>query len=444
MPRPSVTTGSANNQTAATTQDLTFTVPADAKVICVAGGGFASGANMAQGAGLVSVRGDPTGANWHLNDLELVSQTTADNQWAFLFAIYDTNANWPGTGSVTIRVTYSSSGVQQKSCAFCLADVATAAGALNSSTESLTQSDSATTPSQTITSSANALNIGVAATYSADIGGGDDTLIHEVQNGASSSSLYVWSEDGTGSSDTIEGNASVNWAMVSASFEGLAVADIVQSTRNSGGTATLTLPNTPVSGNLLIYGTTSGNSGVSLNTAPTGFTELTSHTAADFSSWWGYKISDGTETSANHAWSAGNGYSFYAEYYWQEGTPRVQTNSDTSNVTADGAGPQSTGSTTPDDLTTNICLAFISSRYQPNVDGSGAFSNSYIADLPFTATPTIAGTALASLANASGSTSSSYSWSDSVMDTYGAIGAFSPPAVGGGGSLLPLLNAYYS
>lgn len=431
MPRPSVTTGSANNQTDATTQDLTFTVPADAKVICVGIAGFASGADMSFGTGIVSVQGDPTGTPYNINDLQLVSQTSSDNQYAALFAIYDTNVNWPGSGSVTIRVTYNGSGRQQKSCAFCLADVDTSGTPTNSTNASLTQSDSASTPSQTITSSANALNVAAAGTYSADIGGGDDTVIHEVQNSTSSSSIYVWSEDGTGASDTVEGNASVNWAMVSVSFEGTAassvIGDLVQSKQNSGGTATITLDSAPTSGNILIYATPNGNSGATLSTPPTGFTELTSNTAANFSFWWGYKVSDGTETSSNHAWSEGNGNSLYAEYYWQQSAlnPRVATNENTDNIATAGSGPQGTGSVTPDDISQNFVLAVVAAQFQPNVDGSGAWSNGFTEDVGFAATPTIASVAIASLSSAAAAVETTYSWVDSTEETYGGIAAFS-------------------
>lgn len=215
MPAPTLTgTAAAVTETTAASIDLTMTVPADANVICVAFGGYA-GSSLS----VTSVQGDPTGTPYNINDITLYGQRAGTEQYAGFYAIYDTNVNWPGAGSVTIRVTIATGNRQLKGCIFCLKDVNTAGTPTNDTDQ--TGAGAASTPSITLTSSSNALNVAVAATYSADTsGGGDDTAINSQQNGAGSSSLYTWYESGTGASDTIEASGSVDWAMMAVSFEG--------------------------------------------------------------------------------------------------------------------------------------------------------------------------------------------------------------------------------
>lgn len=215
MPAPSITgTTSGTLQVATATIDVSMTVPADANVIAVAFGGFANGAANA----ITSVQGDPDGTPYDLNDLTLYNQRDDLYQYAGIYAIYDDNVNWPGSGSVTVRVTQTRTATNLKACVFCLTDVDIAGTPVNDT--DITGEGAAAIPSLTLTSSSNALNVGCATTYSADIGDGDDTLIYEEQNGGSASSLYVWSEAGTGATDTIEGGASVAFAMVAVNFEG--------------------------------------------------------------------------------------------------------------------------------------------------------------------------------------------------------------------------------
>lgn len=210
MPRPSLTgTGSTTEFNATRPADLTMTIPADADVLCVCFGGF-EGTPVS----LTSVQGDPTGTPYNLDDVTEYGQRT-NAQYAGFYAIDKDNANWPGTGSVTVRITISRSNAQLKGTIFCLKDVDTATAYRVANAESASG-----TPSVSVSSSSNSLNIGIAATYSADVGGGDDTLIAEVQNGGSASSLYCWHEDGTGATDTVEANASVAYHMRVVSFEG--------------------------------------------------------------------------------------------------------------------------------------------------------------------------------------------------------------------------------
>ena len=216
MPRPSITgTTVGTASTANATTDITMTIPAGATALCVGFGGFAAGSAVT----VTSVQGDPAGTPYDIDDVTIYNQRNNLDQYAGLYVMYDTNVNWPGTGSVTVRVTINATTRQLKACLFCLGDVDTA-GTPSNGTQ--TGDAAASTPSLSVASSSNALNIGVVASYSADVGGagGDDTLIYEEQNSTSSSSLYVWHEDGTTTSDTVEGNASVAWAAVAASFEG--------------------------------------------------------------------------------------------------------------------------------------------------------------------------------------------------------------------------------
>jgi hypothetical protein len=234
MARPSITgTTAGTAATANATIDVTMTIPAGATALCVGFGGFAGGSAVT----VTSVQIDPTGTPLNVNDVTLYNQRGNLEQYAGLYVMYDTNVNWPGTGSVTARVTISSANRQLKACIFCLADVDTAGTPANGTQ---TGDNAGSTPSMVLTSSSNALNVAAVASYSADIGGGDDTLIYEEQNGASSSSLYVWHEDGASSSDTVEGNASVAWAGIAASFEG---------TGGGGSSASLLLLNRSIANN---------------------------------------------------------------------------------------------------------------------------------------------------------------------------------------------------
>lgn len=211
MPAPTLTGTAVTTEFDATRPaDLTMTVPADANCLCVGFGGF-EGTSVT----VTSVQGDPTGTPYNIDDLTLYGQRT-NAQYAGLYVIDDQNVNWV-TGSVTVRITLNRTNAQLKGTIFCLKDVDTLGTYINDSGGAESASG---TPSHTLTSSSNALNVAVAATYSADIGGGDDTVIGEVQNGGAKSSLYVWHEAGTGASDTIEGNASVAYRMAAASFEG--------------------------------------------------------------------------------------------------------------------------------------------------------------------------------------------------------------------------------
>jgi predicted enzyme related to lactoylglutathione lyase len=214
MARPSITgTTVGTAATANATTDITMTIPAGAKALCVGFGGWGGGL----GVTVTSVQIDPTGTPYDVDDVTLYNQRGTD-QYGGLYVMYDTNTNWPGTGSVTVRVTISAASRELKACLFCLTDVDTAGTPLNGS--DITGESAASTPSMSVTSTANALNIGSVGSYSADIHGGDNTQIYAEQNGGSSSSFYIWHEDGTTTTDTVEGNASVAWGGVAASFEG--------------------------------------------------------------------------------------------------------------------------------------------------------------------------------------------------------------------------------
>lgn len=210
MPEPTETGTSVTTEFDSTRPaDLTMTVPADADLLGVTFGGF-------EGTGVTvnSIQGDPTGTPYDLDDVTEYGQRT-NAQYAGFYAIDKDNANWPGTGPVTVRIDINRSNAQLKGTIFCLKDVDTSTAYRVASAESASG-----TPSASVSSSSNSLNVAVAATYSADVGGGDDTLIGEVQNGGAKSSLYTWSESGTGATDTVEANASVAYHMRVVSFEG--------------------------------------------------------------------------------------------------------------------------------------------------------------------------------------------------------------------------------
>lgn len=217
MPAPTLTgTAVEVTETSAATIDLTMTVPADAKVIHVGFGGYA-GSSLA----VSSVQGDPTGTPFDLDDLTQYFQLGGTEQYAGQYAIFDTNPNWPGAGTLTVRVTLAAPNRQLKGVMCCIAGVDTAGTPVNGTQ---TGGNAGSIPSLTLASSDIALNIATASTYSADIrGDGDDTAITTgaLQNGGTSSSLYMWAEAGTGASDTMEGAASVGWAGVAVSYQGI-------------------------------------------------------------------------------------------------------------------------------------------------------------------------------------------------------------------------------
>ncbi len=216
MAVPSVTgTPVFNNEVAATNDTVTITVPANATSVVVCYGGFASGASVS-----VSSVQDTTGTAFDIDNQIVFSQTTTDQQWCGASVIHDTDADW-ATGSRDYTVTVTSGGFQLKVGAFCLTDTDTAGTPINGVFESLTMSDSSANPSQSVTSTTNALDIAVVASYSADLrGGADNTDIGSDYNTTSSSSLFAWSEAGAASSNTLEADSAVNHAMVLLSFEG--------------------------------------------------------------------------------------------------------------------------------------------------------------------------------------------------------------------------------
>ena len=229
MPAPSLTgTPAEVTETSAATIDLTVTVPADANVIHVGFGGYA-------GSSLVvsSVQGDPAGTPFDIDDLEVYYQRAVD-QYVGQYAIFDTNPNWPGPGPFTVRVTIAATNRQLKGAICCLKDVDTEGTPVNGTQ---TGGNAGSVPSLTVVSSDNALNLATVASYSADTtGDADDTAITTgaLQNGSSSSSLYMWAEDGTGASDTVEANASAAWAGVVVSYQGTSESGGEESGFNAG------------------------------------------------------------------------------------------------------------------------------------------------------------------------------------------------------------------
>lgn len=200
-------------------QDVTFTPPVGCTAILLEFGGFQNAT-----LSLTSVQGDPTGTPYNINDLTQ-SVFRANQQYAGLYGIFDSNANWPGTGSsVTVRVTLSGTAASLRVTAHFLQGTPSS-GQVNSSTNSSSSSGSVSLSLST--SSSNAIDVGVCATYSADVNGGsDDTQISYFDGDTGDASVYVWTEDGVDSSNTVEpGSATVAWAGCAASIEGTAGSD---------------------------------------------------------------------------------------------------------------------------------------------------------------------------------------------------------------------------
>lgn len=216
--------------TSSATLDLTITPDANANGIFICFGGFMN----ASGVTVTSVQGDPTGTPYDLDDVtEYLLRST--QQYSGIYAIFDDNANWPGTGSAeTIRITLSAAPNSLRAALFCLQDMASSSQVNSTNTGS---SSSGNVSLSLSTSTTNALDIGVCGTYSADVsGGGDDTELYHFDGGAGDASVYVWTEAGASSSNTIEpATGTVAYSVSGVSIEGTAGGG------GGGGSNTLTL-----------------------------------------------------------------------------------------------------------------------------------------------------------------------------------------------------------
>lgn len=217
MPAPTVVgTPVTAVGTTVTSQDVTITVPSGANGIFLGWGSFATSSRTVS-----SCRIDPTGGNHDMTEIGHVVNGGGTTQHAGAYRMFDDDPNWPGTGSLTIRLTMSGSMSNITVYAFCVQDIDVSGTPINGTAENNGSSGAVT---DTVTSTTNALDIGFATTYSADVGSGagDDTLIEETQRGASNYSTYCWSEAGAATTNTVESNnsANVSFAQLVISLEG--------------------------------------------------------------------------------------------------------------------------------------------------------------------------------------------------------------------------------
>lgn len=111
----------------------------------------------------------------------------------------------------------------------------------------------------------------------------------------------------------------------------------------------------PTSGNLLIFTACNHQFGTYTTTPPAGFILLHEQLAEAFKSVWYYKISDGTEQTADITWSTGgSGVVNLTEYEWDGSTPVVTKN--TTGYMSDAGAPISSSTATPT-AATNLVVA---------------------------------------------------------------------------------------
>lgn len=202
---PSVTGTPVSNQGSGSSVSVSLTVPAGATRIVVCEGGFDT------------TQQDCTGVAAGGNALTQIGTNVHDGgRHASMWEMRDSDANWPGTGPVTIVATNSGSRTSAHIVAFCLTDSddVAASGAQ-------TGTGSSATPSLTVTSASGDLVIGMFGTYSAARGAasGSDSEIDWYDGSTGDASLLVFSTPGATSTtfDWTYGS-SVSYSGIAASF----------------------------------------------------------------------------------------------------------------------------------------------------------------------------------------------------------------------------------
>lgn len=215
----------------------------------------------------------------------------------------------------------------------------------------------------------------------------------------------------------------------------MALGDLVQSD-NSGfaSNQSCTLASSPTSGNLLIIAGGVSSNSATVSTAPTGFTELETQTGnACGTTAVYYKISAGTETTAAIEWSTSFGVATYLEIDFDGNTlSSAQSTQNTDNVTST-ATSQGSGSVTPAQ-STNVCVMGVFVPNESNCDAGAAWSGS-LTEYEAVDDAGQAGYGLAGIASQTGSTSFTFSTTDTGDQMWGTLLVFNAAASSGRSSL---------
>ena len=189
-------------------------------------------------------------------------------------------------------------------------------------------------------------------------------------------------------------------------------------------TLTATLTSAPKTGNMLIFAVGWHSASATITTPPTGFTLLTTEVGS-LASWaWYYKVSDGSETSRSVTISASDTIAIrYNEYEWDNSTPLVSTDEDTTNVSST-TNSQASGTVTPG-RGRNFVVAAIGSSDDVDSQTSQSFSNSFIADDDFIGYGgDTADHRIGRLVNQFGPQTTTHTDTDTGAPMYGAIASF--------------------
>lgn len=202
MPRPTLvgTTPAIENPAGnLDSHDFTMTVDADATCILLLVGGYDDAAMQ---PGTASITSGGSGSLTNVNSEG--NSAYSGVQYCTCFVMYDDDANWPGTGAIT--VTWNAQGGnfgQVRGQLMQWRDVDTAG--TPSPANNIGSSDTSGAASITMTGLDSSLDVMVAASaFYNDAPTTESGEIGFADNGASSSSLYVWQEDADGASSTIE------------------------------------------------------------------------------------------------------------------------------------------------------------------------------------------------------------------------------------------------
>lgn len=214
----------------------------------------------------------------------------------------------------------------------------------------------------------------------------------------------------------------------------MALGDLAQARVNSSFSAnqSCTLGSAPTSGNILIIAGGVSNNSATVTTAPSGFTLAHSQSGnACGSTAVYYKISVGTETTAAIVWSASFGVATYMEIdFAGNSLASVQTAANTDNVT-NVATSQASGTLTPAQ-TTNICVFGVFVPNESSCDAGAAWSGG-LTQYEAVDNAGQAGYGFAGITNRSGSTSFTFTTTDTGDQMWGTLTVFNASAAAASG-----------
>jgi hypothetical protein len=231
----------------------------------------------------------------------------------------------------------------------------------------------------------------------------------------------------------------------------MAFGDTVFTYKNSGlGTAeaSVAITNTPVSGNMLVFGvgraithTAGGDWGT-----PSTWTRIhdSGINTGNLGGAWFFKISDGTETSVATAGSnfQGTWQAFVSELEGPFAASPADVSAENVDNIASVVTSQTSGTTSTTAQNDELALAFFAADRMDTVDTSRAYSNSFT-EVVFTDQQTTRAAAILAkkVLSATGTVECTFSVTDTGDEMYGSVATFKKLAAGG--SVVPVLMRHY-